>query len=57
MKYNNRYSILIFATTEDCLIYDDVERHTVEGRLFPDADAAKKYLRGTLKQRPCKVKE
>lgn len=57
MKYNERYSILIFARTEDCVIYDDVERHTVEGILFPDTEAARKYLRGTLKQRPCRTKE
>ena len=57
MKYNKRYSILIFATTEDCLIYDDVERHTVNGILFPDKVAAIQYLKGTLKQRPSKVKQ
>lgn len=57
MKYNKRYSILVFANTEDCLIYDDLEKHTVEGRLFPDKAAARRYLRGTLKQRPCKTEE
>lgn len=55
MRYNARYSILVYAA-EDCLIYDDKEKHSVEGKLFPTVVDAKRYLRNVLKQRPCKAK-
>ncbi len=56
MQYNKRYSIMIFAQSEDCYIYDTVERRSVKGLLFPSVTDARRYLRGTLNQRPCKVK-
>jgi len=56
MKYNARYNILIYASG-DCLIYDDKEKHSVDGKLFPSTTEARRYLRNVLKQRPCKVKE
>lgn len=52
MKYNSRYSILVYAA-QDCLIYDDKENCSVEGKLFPSVKDARWYLRNVLKQRPC----
>lgn len=54
MKYNSRYSIFVYAT-EDCYIYDDKEKRSVDGRLFPSTKDARSYLRNVLKQRPCRA--
>lgn len=55
MKYNSRYSIYVFATTNDCYIYDDKEQHTVDGKIFGTSTDARRHLRNVLKQRPCKT--
>lgn len=54
MKYNSRYSIFVFAAN-DCYIYDDDEKHSVDGKLFPSTKEARSYLRNVLKQRPCRI--
>lgn len=57
MRYNKRYAINIFPTKGDCMIYDYVEKKTVNLQVFPNVREARKYLRNTLNQRPCKVAE